>query len=448
MPTFTQLSPTDRQEMLRAMGVASIEELFADVPAKHRFPKLSVPPALTEMEAGRHLAEIAGGNVSVKDWPCFIGGGAYNHYSPAAVGHIMGLPQFYTAYTPYQAELSQGTLQAMFEFQSLVCELLGLDAANASVYDGASAVGEALLMAQRITQREKAVFAGSLNPHWQAVARTYVSARDVDILSTRVSVEDGVLRESRLLDLVDGHTACVIVQQPDFFGHINDLDGLANAIHERGALLIICVADPTSLGLLKTPGDWGADIATAEGQPLGLPLQYGGPWAGLMACRGEHIRQLPGRIAGQTADTDGRRGFVLTLQAREQHIRREKATSNICTSQTLLAIGVTAYLSLMGPAGLREVARQSHAKAAYFASRLPKGYRVLTPEPFYNELLISCPMAGTEVRSGLVERQLLAGLPVGGDYPELEDTLLVAFTEQNTREEIDLLLRALTEVAR
>jgi glycine dehydrogenase subunit 1 len=448
MPAFTQLSPTDRREMLRAIGAESVEELFADVPAGARFPTLDLPPALTEMEAGRHLADVAGQNVSVKDWPCFIGGGAYNHYSPAAVSHIMGLPQFYTAYTPYQPEISQGTLQAMFEFQSLTCELLGMDAANASVYDGASAVGEALLMAQRITGRDHAVFSGSLNPHWQAVARTYVSAREVSVVSSHVSIEHGRLHESRLLDLVDDHTACVVVQQPDFFGHIHDLDGLAEAVHERGALLIVSVADPTSLGLIKTPGEWGADIATAEGQPLGLPLQYGGPWAGLMACRGEHIRQLPGRIAGQTTDVDGRRGFVLTLQAREQHIRREKATSNICTSQTLLAIGITAYLSLMGPAGLREVATQSHAKAAYFAAHAPARYSVLTPTPFYNELLLACPLPGVEMRSRLLSHNLLAGVPVGRDYPELEDGLLLAFTEQNTREEIDQLIQALEEVAR
>jgi len=440
LPTFTQLSPADREEMLRSIGAGSVEELFADVPAQARYPKLDLPPALTEMEVSRHLNEIAGQNISTKDWPCFIGGGAYNHYSPAAVSHIMGLPQFYTAYTPYQAEVSQGTLQVMFEFQSLTCELLGMDAANASVYDGASAVGEALLMAQRITQRERAVFAGSLNPHWQAVARTYVSAREVEVATGRVFVEDGQLHEERLLDLVDEHTACVVVQQPDFFGHIHDLDGLAEAVHERGALLVVCVADATSLGLLKSPGEWGADIATAEGQPLGLPLQYGGPWAGLMACRSEHIRQLPGRIAGQTTDADGRRGFVLTLQAREQHIRREKATSNICTSQTLLTIGITAYLSLMGPAGLREVAEQSHAKAAYFASRVPPGYRVLTPEPFYNELLLACPRPAAEIRSTLVERHILGGVTT-------EHGLLLAFTEQNTKAEIDGLIQALQEGA-
>jgi glycine dehydrogenase subunit 1 len=442
---FTQLSPQERTDMLRAIGVKRIEELFDDVPADARFPTLDLPPALSELEAKRHLSQLAAQNVSVDDWPCFIGGGAYNHYSPSAVGHIMGLPEFYTSYTPYQPEVSQGTLQTMFEYQSLVCDLLGLDVANSSVYDGASAVGEAVLMAQRLTRRERVVLAGSVHPQWRQVVRSYVAARGVEIATPEVSVEDGTLREQRVLDLVDDHTACVVVQQPDFFGHVRDLNGLAGAVHERGALLVIGVADATSLGVLKSPGEWGADIATAEGQSLGLPLQYGGPWAGLMACKTEFMRQLPGRIAGQTTDHDGRRGFVLTLQAREQHIRREKATSNICTSQTLLAIGITAYLSLVGPAGLREVARQSHAKAVYAADRIAAldGYSVLTPRPFYNEFLIGTPGSGRELRGNLAESKLLAGTPVGADYPELPNALLLAFTEQNTRAQIDRLVEAL-----
>jgi glycine dehydrogenase subunit 1 len=446
VPDFTQLTPDDRADMLRTIGIDRVEQLFEDVPADVRFPDLHLPPALSELEASRHLAGLAAQNVSVRDWPCFIGGGAYNHYAPSAVGHIMGQPNFYTAYTPYQPEVSQGTLQASFEFQSLVCELLGLGVANDSVYDGASAVGEAVLMAQRLSRRDRVVLSGSLHPQWRDVVRTYLAPRDVDIVSSGLEVEDQI-REQRVLDLVDEHTACVVVQQPDVFGHVRDLNGLADAVHERGALLVIAIADATSLGMLKSPGAWGVDIATAEGQSLGLPLQFGGPWAGLMACKPEYVRQLPGRISGQTTDHDGRRGFVLTLQAREQHIRREKATSNICTSQTLLAIGINAYLSLMGPRGLRDVARQSHAKAVYAADRIAAldGYELLTPRPFYNEFLLRTPLRTADLRHRLVEKKILAGVPFL-ESDTFENSLLLAFTEQNTREEIDQLISSLTEL--
>jgi glycine dehydrogenase subunit 1 len=448
VPNFTQLTAGDREQMLRTIGIERIEQLFEDVPAGARYPTLDLPPALSELEASRYMAGLAAQNVSVKDWPCFIGGGAYNHHSPAAVGHIMGQPQFYTAYTPYQPEVSQGTLQASFEFQSLICELLGMDVANDSVYDGASAVGEAVLMAQRVTRRDKVVLAGSVHPQWRDVVRSYLAARDLEIVTSEVSLGP-TLQEQRVVDLLDDDTACVVVQQPDVFGHVRDLNGLAETVHERGALLVIGVADPTSLGILKSPGAWGADIATAEGQPLGLPLQFGGPWAGLMACRSEYVRQLPGRISGQTTDHNGRRGFVLTLQAREQHIRREKATSNICTSQTLLAIGITAYLALMGPAGLREVARQSHAKAVYAADRIAslRGFEVLTPRPFYNEFLLRTPLPTAELRHALVQRKILAGVPLFYGAQGFEDTLLVAFTELNTRDDIGRLVEVLGEVA-
>ncbi|MBV9599825.1 MAG: aminomethyl-transferring glycine dehydrogenase subunit GcvPA [Chloroflexi bacterium] len=450
MPSFTQLTPEDRQAMLRTIGVDHVQRLFDDVPADSRFPALDLPPALTELEAGRYMDQLAALNTSVKQWPCFIGGGAYNHYSPAAVGHIMAQPQFSTAYTPYQPEVSQGTLQASFEFQSLVCELLGLDVANDSVYDGASAVGEAVLMAQRITRRDRVVLAGSLHPQWREVVRAYLAARDVEIVTSSVAVTPSGVTGQRISELVDAHTACVVVQQPDVFGHVRDLNGLAEAIHAEGALLIVAVAEPTSLGILKSPGQWGADIATAEGQPLGLPLQFGGPWAGLMACRADYMRQLPGRISGQTTDQAGQRGFVLTLQAREQHIRREKATSNICTSQTLLAIGVTAYLSLMGRAGLREVARQSHAKAVYAAEAIAalNGFSLLTPRPFYNEFLVRTPLETAELRHRLVERRILAGVPLFHGVDGFENTQLLAFTEQNTRAEIDDLVQALADVTR
>jgi glycine dehydrogenase subunit 1 len=446
--TFTQLSADDRATMLRAIGVERVEQLFDDVPAEARFPTLDLPPALSELEASRHLAALARQNISTADWPCFLGGGAYSHYAPAAVAHLMAQPQLATSYTPYQPEVSQGTLQASFEFQSLVCELLGMDVANASVYDGASALAEAVLMAQRLTRRERAVLSGGVHPRWRDVVAAYVASRGVDISTTAVTRDERTLIEQPVLDLLDDQTACVVVQQPNYFGHIQDLDGLANAVHERGGLLIVAVAEATSLGLLKAPGGWGADIAVAEGQSLGLPLQFGGPWAGLMACKAEFVRQLPGRIAGQTSDQDGRRGFVLTLQAREQHIRREKATSNICTSQTLLAIGITAYLSLMGPAGLREVARQSHAKAVYAADRIASlnGFRVLTPRPLYNEFVVQSPLPGAALQQHLVQRQVLGAVPVDRDYPTLKNAASFAFTEHNPRDHIDRLIQALAEV--
>ena len=448
MPSFTQLAPQDREQMLRTIGVQRVEQLFEDVPHDARFPTLNLPPALTELEATRLLRDLAAQNVSVDEWPCFIGAGAYNHYAPSAVGHIMGLPQFYTAYTPYQPEVSQGTLQVSFEFQSLVCELLGLDVANSSVYDGASGVGESVLMAQRLTRRDRVVLSKAVLPQWREVVHSYVNARGVEILTSDVHVHDGTLSESRLLDLVDDDTACVVVQQPDAFGHVRDLNGLADAVHARAALLVVAVADATSLGLLKSPGAWGADIAAGEGQSLGLSLQFGGAWAGLMACKSEYVRQLPARIAGQTTDHDGRRGFVLTLQAREQHIRREKATSNICTAQTLLAIGITAYLSLMGPAGLREVARQSHAKAVYAAERIEAldGFRLLTPRTFYNEFAIETPTDASVLRHRLGSQRILGGVPLDREYGR-PNALLLACTERNTRAEIDRLADALREVA-
>ncbi|MBI4493728.1 MAG: aminomethyl-transferring glycine dehydrogenase subunit GcvPA [Chloroflexi bacterium] len=447
---FIPLTEQERAEMLARVGVASTDELFEAIPAEHRFPRLDLPPALAELEVARHLAELAASNRHLEQMACFVGAGAYYHSIPSAVAHITGRSEFYTAYTPYQAEASQGTLQFMFEFQSLACELLGLDVANASVYDGSTALAEAVLMAQRVTRRDRVLVADSVHPEYRAVLRTYLGGRGLDLVAVPTRLVGEALAGVELPDQLDQRTACVVVQQPDFFGHVKDFraERLAERVHAQGALLVAVVAEPVSLGLLAPPGAWGADIAVAEGQALGVPLQFGGPWAGLMACRQEHVRQLPGRIVGQTVDMEGRRGFVLTLQAREQHIRREKATSNICTSQTLLTLAITAYLSLMGPAGLREVARQSHAKAAYAASRIGRlpGYRVLTAEPFFNEFAVACPTEARQLRRDLLERGAIGGLELGRFYPRLSNALLFCCTEMNTRQQIDRLVEALAEL--
>src|SRR6266496_2298849 len=381
---FIPLTADERELMLAEIGVASISDLFADIPGDLRFPRLDVPAPLTELETVQKMSVLAAKNRSVADLACFVGAGSYNHYSPSVVSHLMGRSEFYTSYTPYQPEVSQGTLQYSFEFQSLVCDLFEMDVANSSVYDGASASAEAVLMALRISRRDQVVLDGSVHPEYRAVIGSYLDGRGIDLVTSDVSLGDGTLARQSTADLLDSSTACVVIQQPDFFGTIRDLTAIVARAREVGALVVYVVGDPVSLGLLKTPGAWGADIAVGEGQGLGLPLNFGGPGVGLMTCKQQHLRQLPGRIVGQTTDHDGRRGFVLTLQAREQHIRREKATSNICTSQTLLAIGITAYLSLMGPVGLREAARQSHAKAVYAAERISAltGYAVLTPRPF------------------------------------------------------------------
>jgi glycine dehydrogenase subunit 1 len=364
---------------------------------------------------------------------------------PAAVGALMYRSEFLTSYTPYQPEMSQGTLQFLFEFQSLTCDLLGLDVANASVYDGSTAAAEAVLMAQRLTRRERVVLSGELHPEYRATIATYLSSRDLDVVTSSVELRDGGLRLQPPHELVDEKTACLVVQQPTFFGRVDELALAAQRAHHAGALLVVAVPESISLGLLKSPGACGADIAVAEGQPLGVPMSFGGPWAGLMATRSEYVRQLPGRIVGATTDQDGRQGFVLTLQAREQHIRREKATSNICTSQALLALGVTAYLSLVGPSGLRAAAGLSHQRTTELAGRLAAldGYRVLTPRPFFNEFVLECPQPGAELREQLLKQGIIGGAELGRDYPELTNCLLLCCTELTTGEQIEQLVSAL-----
>jgi glycine dehydrogenase subunit 1 len=434
--------------MLRRIGIASIDQLFRDIPEAVRFPELDLPPPRSELEVLERMRELASRNRHAAELSCFIGAGSYNHYIPAAVPALAMRSEFLTSYTPYQAEISQGTLQSMFEFQSLVCELLGLEVANASVYDGSTAAGEAVLMAQRITRRDRVVLAADLHPEYRATIQTYLSAREVEIATTRLSLDAEQISVQDPRELIDERTACLVVQQPSYFGKIADLSHLAEAVHRLGALLVVAVPEVLSLALLKTPGSYGADIAVAEGQSLGMPMSFGGPWAGLMASRSEYVRQLPGRIVGQAHDANGRRGFVLTLQAREQHIRREKATSNICTSQTLLALCATIYLSLVGPEGLRAAAGLSHRRTTELDQTLRtlRSYQVLTPAPFFNELVLQCPRPGSEMRSALLERGILGGAELGRDYPELDRCLLLCCTELTTRGQIDQLAAVLAEL--
>ena len=420
----------DRRSMLAAIGVASADELFADIPPELRIEGLELPPALPEQDLLREMASLAGRNQVPEDgYACFLGAGAYRHYIPSVVSHVVGRSEFYTAYTPYQPEISQGTLQTMFELQSMVCELTGMDVANAGMYEGASALAEACLMACRVTGRSRIALLDTLNPAYADVVRTYASGPGltVDVVSG-----GGALTSEH---------ACLAVQHPDYFGCLEDVWALESAAHAAGALLIAAV-DPISLGMLAPPGEWGADIAIAEGQSLGWPVNFGGPYLGLFACRRDHLRQMPGRIVGRTTDLDGRTGYVLTLQTREQHIRRERATSNICTSQQLVGLAATVYLAAIGKRGLQRIAEVCYQRAHYAAERIAAlpGYALAFEAPFFKEFTVRCPRPPAEVLARLLERGIIGGLDVSD---RIEDGLLVCVTEMNTREEIDRLLEAL-----
>lgn len=431
----------DRAAMLQAIGLDSIEPLFFNIPADRRNPALKLPSSLSEPELLAAMQALSEKNRSLGQMACFRGGGAYNHFIPSAVGAITSRSEFYTSYTPYQPEVSQGNLQAIFEFQSLVCELTGMGVANASMYDGSSALAEAALMAVGITRRQKVVVADSVHPEYRRVVGTYLSGQRLS-LSTIAS--GGVLSPDTAAQAVDGEAAALLVQQPNFFGCLEDLEALAEVVHARGALLVVAV-NPISLGLLRPPGECGVDIVIGEGQPLGLSTGYGGPYLGLMATRVAYTRQLPGRLVGMTNDDRGQRGYVLTLQAREQHIRRERATSNICSNEALCALAATVYLSLMGPRGLRRVAELCLRKAHYAAEQIRTlpGFSLAYGAPFFHEFVLRCPRPPAEINARLLEAEILGGLELGAWYPELADAMLLCFTEMNGREQIDRLVDAL-----
>ena len=433
--------------MLEAIGVQTLEDLFADVPPKHRFPTLGLPPALTEMEAAAELGELSLGNENVRtDLVSFLGAGAYHHYIPAAVDHILRRSEFYTAYTPYQPEISQGTLQSIFEYQSLMVALTGMEVSNASHYDGATAVAEAVNMAvaQFRGQRTRIVLSPAVHPQYRSTLRTYVQDMHLEVVGddfSQFSTPDS------LLPLIDTNTALVILQYPDFFGRIYDLTQTIQAAHALGAL--VCVSsNPIALGLLKTPGEMGADIVTGEGQPLGIPLSFGGPYLGFFTTRKQYVHKMAGRLVGETVDSRGQRAYVLTLTAREQHIKRERATSNICTNQGLLALAASAYLGLLGKTGLRQVAELCYHKAHYAAEKIAAipGYSLCFDAPFFHEFSLCCPRPVAEINAHLLEHGFLGGYDLGQDYPALKDRMLLAVTEMNTKDEIDALAEVLSEV--
>jgi glycine dehydrogenase subunit 1 len=435
----------DRRRMLEAIGVGAIGELFADIPEALRLTRpLKIPPALAETDAVKRLRALAGRNADTERYNSFLGAGCYDHFSPAIISHLVLRGEFLTAYTPYQPEISQGTLQALFEYQTLVCQLTGMDVSNASMYEGASATAEAILMAHRITGRNEVVVARAVHPEYRQVARTYTAQVGL-VFREAAFTEAGATDLEAATHACGPQTACLVVQSPNFFGGVEDLAPLAEAAHAVGALCLVVVAEPIALGLLKSPGECGADLVSGEGQGLGPGLNYGGPALGFLATRDQYVRHLPGRLVGQTVDREGRTGYVLTLATREQHIRREKATSNICTAESLIALMASIYLVSMGPQGLREVALQNLRKAAYAKARLAKvpGCGLRFRGPTFNEFVVRTQKKPAALLAKLRKQQILGGLELGRFYPDLADCLLVCVTEQKTRADIDALCAAL-----
>ncbi len=447
---YIPLTDADRQAMMDAIGIEDIDELFADVPADFRYPQLDLPKPLTEIEVMRELDMMAAENANLREFASFLGAGAYNHFVPAVVDSVISRGEFYTAYTPYQPEISQGTLQAAFEYQSMAAALTGMEVVNASHYDGATAVAEAAVMAVNIQRhkRRTIVVSPTLHPQYREVLRTYTQGMELNIVGDETDNDDF----RALIDLTNDDTALVIVQNPDFLGQLHtpqEMQDLADAVHAKGALLAVAT-DPIALGLLKPPGEYDADIVTAEGQVLGNSLSFGGPYLGIFAFRMKYVRKSSGRLVGETLDADGNRGYVLTLSTREQHIRREKATSNICSNQALNALAAAAYLAAMGKHGLRKVAELSWHKAHYAASKINElsDYEVMGDRAFFKEFVVKCPRPVAEINQFLLEEYgIIGGYDLSQEYPHLGNAMLLCVTEMNAREEIDDLVAALKEAA-
>jgi glycine dehydrogenase subunit 1 len=422
----------DRRAMLDKIGVATAEDLFRDIPSRYCHAAFDLPAPLSELELITELRRMSEQNAQIGAGASFLGGGYYQHFIPSVIGHLTGRSEFYTAYTPYQAEISQGTLQALYEFQSMVAVLTGMDVANAGMYDASTAAAEAALMASRITGREKIAVLNTVNPNYRDVIKTYAWGHDLDY---RVCLHDAV----------PGDAAGIVLQQPDFYGCFNDIDPLIEKAHENG-VLVVAIVNPIALGMYKAPGEYGADIAVAEGQPLGNAVNFGGPGVGLFAGRKDYLRQMPGRLVGRTLDADGRPGYVLTLSTREQHIRRERATSNICTSEAHVALAAAIYLALMGKTGLRTIAELCYQKAHYAAAEITrlKGYAMAFSRPFFNEFVIKCPASPEIINRALLTEGITGGLDISHIVP---NGMLVCVTEMNTKDDIDRLVKGLTRLS-
>jgi glycine dehydrogenase subunit 1 len=446
--SYVPLTDAGREEMLARIGVPSIDDLFADVPRQHRYPSVALPPPLSEMEVLRELRQLSERNTDLQHLVSFLGAGAYQHYVPSVVQHIISRSEFYTAYTPYQPEISQGTLQATFEYQSMICALTGLEVANASHYDGATALAEGVLMAYNVlrAKRGKALLSPRIHPEYREVVRTYTQGIEIRITGDE-SLDTGL---DELAAQIDDDTCCVAIQNPDFFGELESIErlrALADAAHAHGALLIVA-AYPIALALLQPPGAYEADIAVGEAQPLGVGLNYGGPYIGYFACRQAHVHKMAGRLVGQTVDVDGRPGYVLTLSAREQHIRRERATSNICTNQALCALASAVYMSALGRAGLRAVAELCYHKAHYLAGCIGRlgGYELATRKSFFDEFVIRCPRPAARINAALLEQGIVGGFELGRLDPRRQNEMLLCATEVHSRQMLDRLVRALEEI--
>ncbi len=438
-------SPEERQAMLESIGLSNGSELFRSVPGDIQLGRrLNITEPLAEPEVISSLEAMAARNTAATK-PSFLGAGVYSHFSPTIVDHLIQRSEFFTSYTPYQPEISQGTLQYIFEFQTLICQLTGMEVANASMYDGSTAMAEAYLMAQRVTRRNKIIVADSVHPEYREVARTYTQHGDAEIITAAFDEKTGRVAD---LSALDDKTAALVIQSPNFFGCVENLERLSKAAHDVGALLVVVVTEAVSLGLLKPPGQCGADIVVGEGQSFGIPMSFGGPHVGLFATQEKYVRQMPGRLCGVAYDKNGNRGFVLTLSTREQHIRREKATSNICTNQGLIALAATIYMETMGKKGLQEVAEQNAQKAAYAKSRIEglEGFSIPFSAPTFNEFVVRGPKPAIEILEKLrVEKGIIGGLGLSKYYQGRENDILVAVTETNTREQIDSLVRKMTE---